>query len=260
MSTDAEWEKWGQKDPYFGVITHDKFRNRNLSEDVRREFFDSGREHIQRVIELCRKHIDAAFEVRRAVDFGCGTGRLVIPLAEISEKVVGIDISPSMLSEAGRNSESFGLANVELITSDDELSKLSGSYNFIHSYIVFQHMPVQRGMRVITRLLDHLEDGGIMAVQLTYSKNRFAASGGYPSSEFGWRFMRWGYTRLRKLKNLVFPSKDPEMQMNPYQLNRLFYLLQSRGIREFHSEFTDHGGELGVFLYFQKKAGPESGE
>jgi len=30
------------------------------------------------------------------------------------------------------------------------------------------------------------------------------------------------------------------------------YLLQTAGIPGFHAEFTDHGGELGVFLYFQR--------
>ena len=47
---------------------------------------------------------------------------------------------------------------------------------------------------------------------------------------------------------------DPEMQMNPYQLSELAFLLQSAGIPGFQAQFTDHGGELGVFLFFKKPA------
>jgi hypothetical protein len=32
----------------------------------------------------------------------------------------------------------------------------------------------------------------------------------------------------------------------------MFFLVQSAGIREMHVEFTDHGGELGVVLYFRR--------
>ena len=57
---------------------------------------------------------------------------------------------------------------------------------------------------------------------------------------------------VSKLDRMVFPPHDPEIQMNPYNVNELFFKLQSVGIHKFHVEFTDHGGELGLFLYFQK--------
>jgi hypothetical protein len=44
------------------------------------------------------------------------------------------------------------------------------------------------------------------------------------------------------------------MQMNAYNLSELAYMLQSVGVRSMHVEFTDHGGELGVFLFFRKPA------
>lgn len=252
MSTDEEWEKWGQSDPYFGVITHEKFRNKNLSDEVKKEFFDSGRDHIGRILDLCRKHLDPRFEVRRAADFGCGTGRLVIPLAEISREVVGIDISPSMLREAQKNCEDLSLSNASFILSDDQLSKLQGQFNFIHSFIVFQHMPVKRGEQVLARLMDHLEDGGILALQFTYAKQRFASNWGVPFNEFLWKFARATKVRIRKLYKTLTGCKDPEMQMNPYNLNRLLFFLQSNGISTVHTELTDHSGEMGIFLYCQK--------
>ncbi|MET0384280.1 MAG: hypothetical protein ABW032_12745, partial [Burkholderiaceae bacterium] len=48
------------------------------------------------------------------------------------------------------------------------------------------------------------------------------------------------------------PDSGPEIQMNVYPLNEIFYLVQTTGIREMHVEFSDHGGELGVVLFFRR--------
>ena len=48
------------------------------------------------------------------------------------------------------------------------------------------------------------------------------------------------------------PQGDPEMQMNVYSLSDLAFMLQTAGVKAFNAEFTDHGGELGVFMYFMK--------
>ena len=82
MSTDQAWVKWGRQDPYFAVITNEKFRSANLTDAARKEFFDSGRYHANYVLDRCRRLIDPAFAPQRALDFGCGVGRVTLPLAE----------------------------------------------------------------------------------------------------------------------------------------------------------------------------------
>jgi len=62
---------------------------------------------------------------------------MVIPLAGISESVVGVDVSESMLNEAKRNCESLSIKNVSFVKGDDNLSALNCKFDFIHSYIVF---------------------------------------------------------------------------------------------------------------------------
>lgn len=42
------------------------------------------------------------------------------------------------------------------------------------------------------------------------------------------------------------------MQMNPYDLNTLFFIIRKSGILEFHAEYTDHEGSLGVVVCFRK--------
>jgi trans-aconitate methyltransferase len=132
--------------------------------------------------------------------------------------------------------------NVRLVESDDALSTLSGSFDLIHSCIVFQHIPVERGRALFSKLLQQLSGGGVGAIQLTYSKAQFAATHGLAPPET---------PHLGSSNSRPAADADPLMQMNPYNLNEILFLMQRRGILQFHAEYTDHGGELGVFLFFQ---------
>jgi 2-polyprenyl-3-methyl-5-hydroxy-6-metoxy-1,4-benzoquinol methylase len=242
MSTDTAWEEWGRRDPYFGVITDPKFRSVGIDENAKKEFFASGEYHVHGVLSTIRKHIDPSFAPRTVLDFGCGVGRLLIPFAKIAEDVVGVDVSSTMLEEARRNCDEQRLCNVRLFRSDDVLSNITGPFDFIHSCIVFQHIPVERGRALLSKLLKLLGAGGVGAVQFTYSKARFAPTHGLAPPELP-------HVGAPHLRTPV--DGDPLMQMNPYNLNEILFLIQSCGILRFHAEFTDHGGELGVFLFFQ---------
>jgi len=257
MDTDNEWEEWGKTDPYFSVLTNPKFRRQVLTEEAREEFFNSGREDINKVMAICRQHLDPAFTPRRALDFGCGVGRLVVPLSRLAAQVVGLDVSQSMLAEASANCARFGIDNVELVKSDDDLSNLRGTFDFIHSVIVLQHIPVDRGQRIFNNLVARLDPGGIGAIQLTYGKAYYPESDGLPPAPpppaqpkaRGWGLLK---TKTRSVLTAKIPGADPQMQMNPYNLNRIMFSLQGAGVSSLFQEFTDHGGELGVFLYFRK--------
>ncbi len=248
MGTDAQWENWGRKDPYFGVLTYDKFRSHNLTDETKTEFFESGRVHIRRILAICRRHLDQDFSPKRALDFGCGAGRIIIPLAEIAEHVVGMDVSDSMLKEARKNCNEYSAKNVSLLKSDDKLSSLNRSFDFIHSTIVFQHIPVKRGRRIFIKLLKHLEEGGVCVIQFVYSKAIFEKSHGAPPAALSAQNLLTIVKRF--IRRLV--RRDPEMQMNPYNVNELFYFIQSEGVRDIHVELTDLGGVLSLFLFFQK--------
>lgn len=254
MGTDAEWERWGQEDPYYGVLTSDRFRKRNLTDDALKDFFESGQRQVDEVMATCRNCVDQDFQARRILDFGCGTGRLVVPFAMQAQQVVGIDVSDSMLREAERNCRRCSLQNVVLLRSDDSLSRLDGTFDLVHSFIVFQHIPPRRGRRIMGILLDHLAAGGICAIHVTYSKIVYARTNGLPP--LSWhlkRPLRQAKRAVRAVFRSAFANRDPEMQMNSYSLNELFFSAQLLGAKAAHVQFTDHGGELGVYMYFQKQ-------
>jgi 2-polyprenyl-3-methyl-5-hydroxy-6-metoxy-1,4-benzoquinol methylase len=247
--TDHEWEKFGKINPYYGVLTLDKYRLTNLTNESKEEFFRSGFEYIDTVLRKLRMYIDAEFAITEALDFGCGVGRLVIPLSKVSEHVTGIDVSASMLQEANRNCEIKSITNVDFVKSDDNLSLLnSREFNFIHSVIVFQHIPVNRGESIFQNLISHLRTGGCGVIHFVYSKqdsNFRTFFSGFIS-----RHIPFGSNFINIVKGKPFFA--PNMQMNKYNLNRLFLILQTNNVSKSYFEFTNDGGELGVILYFQK--------
>jgi 2-polyprenyl-3-methyl-5-hydroxy-6-metoxy-1,4-benzoquinol methylase len=243
LSTDSAWEEWGRRDAYFGVITNPRFRSSELTERTRQEFFESGRWHVRYVMEVIRKHLHPDFVPSRILDFGCGVGRVLLPFAALAHEVVGLDVSPSMLLEARRNCEQHSIANVVLLVSDDSLSSLSGGFDLIHSCIVFQHIPLERGRLIFARLLQHMSSGGVAAIQLTYSKSHFAETFGIAPD---------GPKPIHSPLQPKSNNADPEIQMNPYDMNSILFMLQENKVAQFYTEFTDHGGELGVFLFFRK--------
>jgi SAM-dependent methyltransferase len=242
LDTDAAWEQWGQRDPYFGVITNPKFRRNELTADGKHEFFESGRLHVDYLLYVIHRHLDPQFAPRSILDFGCGVGRTLPAFADIARDVVGLDVSPSMLDEAERNCRDRGLQNVRLMSSDDALSATAESFDMIHSCIVFQHIPIPRGKLIFQRLLSRLAPRGVGAFQFLYSKAQYAENFGIPPRAI---------SGSREQRPRPPPDADPEMQMNPYNMNEILFLTQAAGARRLYTDFTDHGGELGLFIFFQ---------
>jgi ubiquinone/menaquinone biosynthesis C-methylase UbiE len=245
--TDKDWEKFAKDNPYFGVLTDEKYLADNLTNQNREEFFETGSEYIESVIGKVRKYIDINYQIRNALDFGCGVGRLVIPLARISESVTGVDVADSMLREAEHNCKLQSVENANFVKSDDNLSLLKGKYNFIHSYIVFQHIPVERGERIFMNLLDLLDNGGVCVVHFTYHDDT-------EKSRQLWTLVRKYIPMAGNIINLVKGRGffQPSMQMNSYDLSKLLLMIHKTGVSESYIEYANHAGILGATIYFKK--------
>ena len=253
--SDAAWGRYGDIDPYFGVLRHDKFHRDKLDDVAIAEFFQSGEAHVDWLLRAIRGGVDETFAPRRVLDFGCGVGRLLIPLARMSERVVGVDISEGMLREARHNCASRGVVNVDLVLSDDGLSRVEGTFDLVHSWIVLQHILPRRGMLILQELFRRLDGGGVGALHFTY---RSTAS----RSRRAIRWLRSRMPGVNALVNIVQrrPPSYPLMQMHAYNLNRIVALLHAAGCERIHALLTDHGGDLGVVLMFQKRGAREAGD
>jgi SAM-dependent methyltransferase len=152
----ADWEALAQGEPYFPVLTDEGIR------DV--EFLKSGEEDITLLLDAIVSTLGHDLPLTTALDFGCGAGRLTIPLARRAARVVGCDIAPTILEHARRNVREAGLDNVTFI----ETAELGESqFDFVCSLLTFQHIQPADGYTLIRTLLRVLAPGGIAALQLT---------------------------------------------------------------------------------------------
>ncbi len=216
----SNWEKWGRRDPYYGVISHAQYRGAVLTGDTRAEFFKSGEEQIAGVLATAES-LFGPLARNAALDYGCGVGRLLLPLSRQFARVQGADIAPSMLAEAGRNCAAA--ANVSLFPAAEALAS-ADPLNFIHSTIVFQHIPRSEGTKILLQLLRRLAPGGVAAIDLPVA----------PARDPLHRSVKWLCARLPPAQILVNallsrPLSDPPMPMHTYPLSPLIAQLHRVG-------------------------------
>jgi SAM-dependent methyltransferase len=237
MTTDSDWAQWGEVDPYYAVLAWDRFRKDRLTPEDVAEFFETGEEDVRRVMATIRRHIRPEFAPASALDFGCGTGRVALALARICP-VTGVDIAPGMLREAAHNARERGITAARFTA---ELS--GGPFDLVHSYMVFQHIPVKRGLVLADALLDMVAPAGVGVLHFVY---RVRAS-------FLRRTASTVIGVVPGMRGLLAaargrPRSDPHVQMNAYPLDRIFALFQRKGLQAM-IQYTDHGGNLGVMCY-----------
>ena len=247
MSTDADWDKWGETDPYFGVLSSDEYRADNLSDEHRAKFFNSGSDYIDRTLATVREHLDSDFEPVNSLDFGCAVGRLVIPLAHLATTVVGVYVSDHMLAEAASNCAQRNVENASFVKSDDNLTRLHDSFDLIHSCLVLQHIPTKRGMQIIDALLRHLRPGGVVAIQFYYRCDA-------PSLIRALVKLRYKLPIANMVRNILRgqPWREPAMQLHTYSLEEITSKLKAVGASSIYLYPFAYGEFQSVALYAQK--------
>jgi 2-polyprenyl-3-methyl-5-hydroxy-6-metoxy-1,4-benzoquinol methylase len=246
---ERHWQNWGTENPYYGVLSQPKFLNANLNEQSREEFFASGERHVNHVYHVIKTKLRDDFQPRRVLDFGCGVGRLLAPFAMRAQTVVGVDVSPAMLEQAANNCKERGIKTVQLL-GRYELDRLdANSFELVHSYIVFQHIPVAEGEHLIRKLVDLIAIGGVGVIHLTFSDVR-------PAIRRTVSALRSRSNMMHRLFNLVQGRSFswPLMQMNCYSINRVFDILYAPRCSDLYVEFEDQAAFRSVILYFEKKA------
>ncbi len=244
---DSDWEQWGTKDPYWAVLSVSKFRRDSLDASALTEFFSSGSAHIDHVLDVLRMNFRAGFNPSRSLDFGCGVGRLVIPLARHSQSAIGVDISSTMLAEAARNSKAQGVENIEFLRTHELNSIAPESLDLVHSFIVFQHISPNRGEVIIQDLLRKLRPGGLGALHVTIGRNLSPIKRMVGSVRRHSRLAN-GFCNLLQRR----PVFGPVIHMYNYDLNSLIWLMHAAGCGRKFAEFVENGDVLGIMIYFEK--------
>jgi SAM-dependent methyltransferase len=234
--TDADWRELGQSQPYWGVLSHPDFRTENITPEGIENFYLSGRQYIAQMVETLTK-LTGATPSGPALDFGCGVGRLAEAMAEHAP-TTGLDISPGMLELARKRG---GKA-----TYTDKLP--DGPFGWINSFIVFQHIPPERGLEILKDLLARLAPGGMISIQLTVWRD---ARHERPVVT-GWRRL---YAE-RRYNHWVKSLPVGQIWMYDYDLSKVVRLANQAGIEEMQLVSTDHDGHHGVIIFGRKTAQP----
>ncbi len=243
--TDRDWREVARKEPYWGVISVDRFKGRSLKDGDLKPFFQSGEAYLEQVLALVRRLLDPKFEIRRALDFGCGVGRLTIPIARASKSdVVGVDVAPEMLRLCEEHARAAGVRNLTLALSDDELVKVTGVFNFVNSYIVLQHVPPERGLAILSRLLSKIETNGVASIQLTYAKARKLLKHEEGRAEY---YRREGDS-IEELATRPDGRPEGSITMYDYDLNKVMAIIQEATKFPMVVRPTDDDGHIGVHV------------
>lgn len=103
------------------------------------------------------------------LELGCGTGRLLVPLASAGYTVTGIDLSPGMLRIARAKAEAAGVAQlVTLVQGNSIDAPLAGPYRFAFVMMnTFLHLPTQADqLAALRHWRDHLAPGGLLLIDV----------------------------------------------------------------------------------------------
>ena len=179
----GEWRSLGETEPHWSVLTNDDFRQENLAANKSR-FYRGGQQAVNAYLHFPRRAgIATSFD--RALDFGCGVGRLTFGLAPFAREVVGVDISPPHLRLAARRAGNLSITNVrfEVIEAVADLDRYRG-FDFVISIIVLQHNPPPVMAALYAKLLAALAPGGVAIVQMpTYIQGQAFSAAEYLASE-----------------------------------------------------------------------------
>ena len=212
------------------------------------DFIATGEAEIaERLAEAQTKH-GRPLAFGRALDFGCGAGRLVYALSSRFAEVVGVDVSPAMIERATLLTSER--ANVMLLVNDGpSLERFpSGTFDLVYTSIVLQHVPTPTLIEGYVRELVRVTaPGGIALIQ---APDRIPLA-------YRLQPLRRGYHALRRLgvpaRSLILKTPLQPMRMTALPWQRMEEAIRASG-GELLSVEPD-----GAFGYRYAVDGPSAG-
>jgi ubiquinone/menaquinone biosynthesis C-methylase UbiE len=219
------WNFFGKTDPLWAVLTHPEKKNSGWDAE---EFFQTGVSEVNAALQYVES-LHPLPSKKRALDFGCGVGRLTQALALHFEQVDGVDISPAMIEHA-RAYNKHGSRCEYLHNQRSDLSILpSNRFDFIYSNITLQHMSPRYSKRYLREFLRLLTSNGVLLFQLPSQRSgKFASVRSLP----------------RRLYHHVLYPSAPFMDMRGIRKDKVVRWL------------TKHGGKVLDFIP-DRSGGPE---
>jgi SAM-dependent methyltransferase len=220
------WDELGKKDPLWGIVSSPEKKGNRWEED---EFFRLGTEDIKRFGDYVAQfgfHIGGG----KALDFGCGVGRLTQALAPHFEEVYGVDIAPAMIELAEKYNK-YGKRCKYIVNDKDNLRMFAdNSFNFIISHITLQHMEPRYSKRYILEFLRVLAPKGLLIFQQP-SERVFVPNEVYRGSSF-LKILREGYRKIfRRYDDPNMCMKLEFYEVHGIKKEEILRILEKKGVR-----------------------------
>jgi SAM-dependent methyltransferase len=249
-STDAAWERIARTNPYWAVLSQDQFNGLERSCPALDDFWATGHAHVRHVMSVLERRLDSRLRPKIVVDFGCGVGRLLVPLAARTDYAYGVDVSPTMVSLSRTNLRERNIANAAVVTCLEELSALKAGVDLVHSTLVFQHIRPKRGLQLFAQLVGLLRPGGCGAVQFFLARRA-------PTWRVAVGTTRMRYRAVNIAVNLTRGHLTAERlpyEMNPYEVKELLVVLSEAGICDAWFETVVSADSVDAMVYFKRVA------
>ena len=160
------WQALGADDPLWAILSDPRAKGGRWSVD---EFLRTGQMEIDLVFRWLEEQGLTAINYGRALDFGCGAGRLTQALAKCFDRCTGVDVAASMLEAARKLGPP---QNCEFVLNErSDLNVFPDqSFDFIYSSIVLQHIPHPFAIGYIAEFCRLLAPNGLLVFQVAVDK------------------------------------------------------------------------------------------
>ncbi len=156
----AEWNERAQEDAHYYVA----FGRRDQDDE---EFYATAKALVGELAAELKRLPAADSGPRRALEIGCGPGRLLRPMSRYFAEIHGVDVSDAMVTLAKEKLRDVPHAFPHAIGGSDLRLFPDAYFDFVYSYAVFQHIPsgevVFSYLRETVRVL---KPGGVARLQL----------------------------------------------------------------------------------------------
>lgn len=237
--TVKDWIEISRTQPYWGVLTADEYRTERLSPGALRQFYAGGEQYVSELWDQIEHHF-GHFRPARALDFGCGVGRLLAPIAKRCAYAIGVDVAPEMCEISAAYLRSVEIQSFQVSTDLPE-----DRVDWVNSYIVFQHIPPQIGYDIIHRLWALLNARGIFSVHVAIFRER----GTFHTVTEATNCAMYDGENLRILEEGC--ANTGIVSMFDYDLNRVLAIIANHA-GEIHLRHENHSGHHSVNILAQK--------
>jgi SAM-dependent methyltransferase len=164
------WTHMGATRPHHSVLSGDSYLPQNINQKAIESFMASGSRETSIIKSTLERHGFGLAHSKTCVEYGCGLGRVTIPIAKMFKKVDAYDISPTHLTSAKAYAMDANACSIEFHLISAETTKPLEECDFFYSRIVFQHNPPPIIRELVATSLKCLRAGGIAIFQVpTYA-------------------------------------------------------------------------------------------